>query len=150
MKKPICLVLVAALVAALFAVPAFAASEQINVLMTTPGVTVTPAAKYIDAEELAEAIEAALEPADEEDTPLIPEACKLDPERITVLQSGTFTTDWDQYYVTFKVWSTVKRTIALFFMPEDGEAWELVSCNLGDVLEGGFQSSGSYAIVVGW
>ena len=71
-------------------------------------------------------------------------------EDITVMQTGELTCDAEDGVGTFKVWSTVDRTIGLFFLAEDAESWELLSCNLGDVIEGEFEASGTYAIVVGW
>ena len=67
-----------------------------------------------------------------------------------MLQSGSLECEEEVFDVTFKVWSTLKRTVGLLFLPEEGEAWELVSCNLGDVIEGRFEVCGTYAIVVGW
>lgn len=145
MKKILSLVLAAALLCAVLAVPAAAEtylSEKVRVLMSTPEVTVTGAAKCVPAEDLADAIEDGQE--------LIPEECKLNAKRISVLQSGSVTCEEEVNYVTFKVWSTAKRTIALFFMEEDGEDWQLLSCNLGDVIEGCFEANGQFAIVVGW
>lgn len=145
MQKLIAVILAAALLAALFAVPAFAESgsdEVVKVLMTTPGVEVTRMPQLTKTAELEAAIEAG------ED--LIPAECKLVPGRITVLRTGTVSFDEEAYDVTFKVWSTVKRTIALFFLPEDAEAWEMLSCNLGDVIEGHFTANGTYTLVVGW
>ena len=141
MKRLFALMLTAVMLAAVFAIPAFA-DVQIDLLMSTPGVSVERAKQGVKPEELADAIEEGAE--------LIPEECKLDPERITVLQTGTLTCEEEDGYATFKVWSTVKRTIGLFFQAEDSECWELLACNLGDVIEGEFLSSGTYAIVVGW
>ena len=62
----------------------------------------------------------------------------------------TIEVEEEVFDVTFKVWSTLKRTVGLFFLPEEGEVWELVTCNLGDVIEGRFEVCGTYAIVVGW
>lgn len=141
MKRLFALMLTAVMLAAVFAIPAFA-DVQIDLLMSTPGVSIERAKQGVKPEELADAIE--------EGADLIPEECKLDPERITVLQTGTLTCEEEDGYATFKVWSTVKRTIGLFFLAEDAESWELLSCNLGDVIEGEFEASGTYAIVVGW
>ena len=113
-----------------------------DVLMSTPGVSVERNDQRASAEELEEAIEAGTE--------LIPEDCKLAPERITVLQTGRVSCDEEVYDVSFKVWSTLKRTVGLFFRAEGSEEWELISCNLGDVIEGRFEASGEYTIVVGW
>ena len=67
-----------------------------------------------------------------------------------MLQCGSVTCEDEVNYVTFKAWSTAKRTIALFFMEEDGEDWQLLSCNLGDVIEGCFEADDQFAIAVGW
>ena len=141
MKRLFALMLTAVMLAAVFAIPAFA-DVQIDLLMSTPGVSVERAKQGVKPEELADVIEEGAE--------LIPEECKLDPERITVLQTGRLICEEEDGYATFKVWSTVKRTIGLFFQAEDSECWELLACNLGDVIEGEFLSSGTYAIVVGW
>ena len=133
--------LLAVMLAALLAVPAFA-NAQIDLLMSTPGVSVEQAKQGVKAEELEQAIE--------EGEELIPEECKLDAQRITVLQTGLLTCEEESGYATFKVWSTVKRTIGLFFLAEDSQDWVLLSCNLGDVIEAEFETSGTYAIVVGW
>lgn len=145
MKKLLAVVLTAVLLSAAFTVPALAGNsfdELIKVLMSTPGVTVMRDSKCASAGELRDAIE------NGED--LIPEDCKLDPERITVLQTGSVACEEEVYDVSFKVWSTLNRTVGLFFRAEDSEEWELISCNLGDVIEGRFEASGSYTIVVGW
>ena len=145
MKKILSLVLAAVVLAAVLALPAAAEtylSEKVRVLMSTPEITVTGAAKCVPAKELADAIEDGEE--------LIGEECKLDAKRISVLQCGSVACEDEVNYVTFKVWSTAKRTIALFFMEEDGEDWQLLSCNLGDVIEGCFEADGQFAIVVGW
>ncbi len=145
MKKLLAVVLAALLLGGVLTVPVLAQSsydELICVLMSTPGVSVERNDQRASAEELEEAIEAGTE--------LIPEDCKLDPERITVLQTGYVSCDEEVFYVSFKVWSTLKRTVGLFFRAEGSEEWELISCNLGDVIEGGFETSGEYTIVVGW
>lgn len=146
MKKILALVLTAALLAGIFCVPALAddSDDKVRVLMSTPGVTVSKAApdQFAAAADLEEAVENGAE--------LIPEGCKLTPGRITVLHTGTVSCEEEVFYVSFKVWSTLKRTVGLFFLPEDGEQWELISCNLGDVIEGRFEASGTYAIAVGW
>lgn len=145
MKKFLAIALTAALLAGFFTVPALAGTgydELINVLMSTPGVTVARADQGTRAEELQEAIENGAE--------LIPEECELVPDRITVLQTGTVSCDEEVYDVSFKVWSTLNRTVGLFFQAEDSEEWELISCNLGDVIEGRFETGGTYTIVVGW
>ena len=145
MKKLLAVVLAALLLGGAFTTPALARSsydELIYVLMSTPGVSVERNDQRASAEELEEAIEAGAE--------LIPEDCKLAPERITVLQTGRVSCDEEVYDVSFKVWSTLKRTVGLFFRAEGSEEWELISCNLGDVIEGRFEASGEYTIVVGW
>ena len=145
MKKLLAVFLAALLLGGVLAVPTLAQSscdELIYVLMSTPGVSVDKNDQICSAGELVEAIEAGAE--------LIPEDCKLDPERITVLQTGYVSCDEEVFYVSFKVWSTLKRTVALFFLAEGSEEWELISCNLGDVIEGRFEAKGEYTIVVGW
>ena len=144
MKKWFTLALTAALLVGVLCGSALAdgGSELVQVLMSTPGVTVTPAVQGVDAADLDEAVENGQE--------LIPEDCALTPGRITVLQSGSLECEEEVFDVTFKVWSTLKRTVGLLFLPEEGEAWELVTCNLGDVIEGRFEVCGTYAIVVGW
>ena len=146
MKKMLSLVLTAALLAGIFCVTAMAdgSGGQVRVIMSSPDVTVTEAEKdqIPAAEDLDEAMEQGAE--------LIPEDCKLLPGRITVLGTGNLSCEEEVYYVSFKVWSTVGRTVGLFFRAEDSEEWELISCNLGDVIEGQFETAGTYTIVVGW
>ena len=115
---------------------------MINVLMSTPGVSVEVNDQRVSEDELGEAIVAGGE--------LIPEDCELVPDRITVFQTGRVSCDEEVFYVSFKVWSTLKRTVGLFFRADDSEEWQLISCNLGDVIEGGFETSGEYTIAVGW
>lgn len=143
MKKIMAFVLTALLLGSVFSAPAFAGSDElIKVLMTSPGVTVAQDAKDVSEADLGDAIEKGKE--------LIGRGCKLDPERITLLQTGSVACEREVNYVSFKVWSTLNRTVGLFFRAEESEDWELISCNLGDVIEGRFEASGSYAIVVGW
>lgn len=143
MKKIMAFVLAALLLGGVFAASAFADSDElIKVLMTSPGVTVAQDAKDVSEEDLGDAIEKGQE--------LVGQGCKLDPERITLLQTGSVACEEEVYHVSFKVWSTLDRTVGLFFRAEEGENWELIACNLGDVIEGRFEASGSYAIVVGW
>ena len=145
MKKMLAVVLAALLLGGVITTPALARSsydELICVLMSTPGVSVERNVQRASAGELEEAIEAGAE--------LIPEDCKLAPERITVLQTGRVSCDEEVYDVSFKVWSTLNRTVGLFFRAEDSGEWKLISCNLGDVIEGRFEASGEYTIVVGW
>ena len=94
------------------------------------------------AQELDDAIEAGAE--------RIPSGCKLAPGRVTLMDTGSLSSTDAVYSVTFKVWSTQKRTIGLFFRAEGSESWELATCNLGDVIEGRFETGGTYAIAVGW
>lgn len=119
------------------------AGELVKVLMTTPGAEVT-----FDWSEKPEAD--ALDAAVEDSEGVIPENAKFSAGRLTVMAAGTVTCEEEVYDVSFKVWSTLKRTIGLFFRANDSEVWELVSCNQGDVIEGRFQSAGAYAIAVGW
>ena len=140
MKRFFALLLAAFLLAA-FAVPC-SANEMVRLILSTPGISAVQATEGVQPGVLKDAIEAGQD--------LIPEECKLDPERITVMQTGVLTCDAEDGVGTFKVWSTVNRTIGLFFQAEDSEEWVLLSCNLGDVIEGEFQSSGTYVIVVGW
>ena len=145
MKKMLAVVLAALLLGGVFTTPALARSsydELICVLMSTPGVSVERNDQRASAGELEEAIEAGAE--------LIPENCELAPERLTVLQTGHVSCDEEVFYVSFKVWSTLKRTVGLFFRADDSEEWQLISCNLGDVIEGGFETGGDYTIAVGW
>ena len=81
---------------------------------------------------------------------IIPEDVKIASRRLTVMEAGTVDCDEEVYDVSFKIWSTVNRAIGLFFCAEEDDTWELISCNLGDVIEGRFQSPGTYVIAVGW
>lgn len=145
MKKWLALVLTAALLAALFAVSASAGdNDLVQILMSSQGVTAVSAQKEQSptAQELDDAIEAGSD--------LIPQGCKLVPGRVTLLDARCLSCEEEVYDVSFKVWSTVKRTVGLFFRAEGEEAWQLISCNLGDVIEGRFECSGTCAIAVGW
>ena len=144
MKKMIAIMLAAALLTGVFAVPCFAAQcdERVKVLMSDPEVIIEKVTPVIQPEELKDAIENGSE--------LVPEGCKLSAKRISVIHTGTLSSDEEYYYATFKVWSTLKRTIALFFKPDSTAEWELVSCNLGDVIEGRFEDCGTFAITVSW
>ena len=139
--KRIFAVLLAVFLLAGLAAPC-SANEMVKLILSTPGLSAAQAKEGVQAEELEDAIKAGQE--------LIPAECKLDPERITVMQTGVLTCDAEDAVGTFKVWSTVNRTIGLFFLAEDSEDWVLLSCNLGDVIEAEFTCSGTYAIVVGW
>ena len=143
MKKLIALVLTLTLLAGVFALPCFAQSDElVKVLMSDPEVVVEKLIHFPRTAELKDAIENGAE--------LVPEGCKLAADRITVLHTGTLSSDEEYYYATFKVWSTLERTVALFFKPDSTGEWELVSCNLGDVIEGRFEDCGTFAITVSW
>lgn len=115
----------------------------VKVLMTTPGATVTSDwTCKPDMEALDDAVEAS--------DGIIPEDVKFAAGRLTVMEAGTVDCDEEVYDVSFKIWSTVNRAIGLFFCAEEDDTWELISCNLGDVIEGRFQSPGTYVIAVGW
>ena len=144
MKKCLSLIL-SVLLAAFFPFSAFAegnTGDLVKVLMSTPGVTVGRSDDSPSAQELDDAAEAGSE--------LVPEGSKLTPGRITLLHTGTLRCQEEVYDVTFKVWSTRNRTIGLFFLAEDEEDWQLITCNQGDVIEGRFTCSGTFAIAVGW
>ena len=145
MKKLLSIVLAAALLLGVFCVPALAEeADMIKLLMSTPGVTLSQPdkAQCASAEELDDAAERGAE--------LVPADCKLVPGRITVLQTKNICCEEEVYNVTFKVWTTAGRTVALFFRAQDGESWELVTCTKGDVLEAHLEESGTYTIAVGW
>lgn len=133
--------LLALVLAAALAVPC-SANDLVRLILSTPGLSAVQAKEGVQPEALKDAIKAGQE--------LIPEGCRLDPERITVLQTGVLTCEAEDAVGTFKVWSTVDRTIGLFFQAEDSEDWVLLTCNLGDVIEGEFTCSGTYVIAVGW
>lgn len=145
MKKCFAVLLTAALLVML-CVPALAESEPlVKVLMSSNGTSVSaPIQKdYPTTDDLGEAVEKG------ED--VIPEDASLIPGRLTILGTGHISNDEREIYdVSFKVWSTARRSIGLFFRAEDTDTWELITCNLGDVIEGRFQSAGDYAIAVGW
>ena len=145
MKKLLSIVLAAALLLGVFCVPALAEeADMIKLLMSTPGVALSQPdkAQCASAEELDDAAERGAE--------LIPADCTLVPGRITVLQTKNICCEEEVYNVTFKVWTTAGRTVALFFRAQDGESWELVTCTKGDVLEAHLEESGTYTIAVGW
>lgn len=119
--------------------------DLVKVLMSTPGTTFGDAPVAVTQEELDSAVEAAAEG-------IIPEDATFKPGRVTLMRSGTVVGGREVYDVTFKVWSTVNRTVGLFFRAEGSDTWELISCYAGelDVIEGRFYSDGAYAIAVGW
>lgn len=143
MKKILALAL-AAILAAGCCISALADPAQlVKVVMTTPGAAVT---SDWNVKPEMDVLDEAVENSDG----IIPEDCKFSAGRLTVMEAGTLDCDEEVYDVTFKVWSTLKRTIGLFFCADDSDTWELVTCNFGDIIEGRFQSSGSYVIAVGW
>lgn len=144
MKKWLALILAAALLAAVFPLSALAddTEDLIWVVMHSQGVTMGQADKYPTTQELDDAVEAGSE--------LIPADFKLKPGRITLLGTGSACSEAPVFDVTFKVWSTYKRPIALFFRAQDSDTWELAVCNLGDIIEYRFEACGDYAIAVGW
>lgn len=143
MKKWLALVLTAALLAALFAAPAAAEStDLVKILASTPNLTSGEASRTPTAQELDDAIDAGSE--------LIPEGSKLTAGRVTLLYTQDLSCEREVYDVSFKVWSTLKRTVGLFFLAEGADTWQLVTCCQGDVIEGRFESAGTCAIVVGW
>ena len=114
MKKLLSIVLAAALLLGVFCVPALAEeADMIKLLMSTPGVALSQPdkAQCASAEELDDAAERGAE--------LIPADCKLVPGRITVLQTKNICCEEEVYNVTFKVWTTAGRTVALFFRGKD-------------------------------
>ena len=140
MKRIFAFLLAAFLLASL-AVPCYA-NDMVKLILSTPGLSAVQAQEGVRPQALKDAIEAGQE--------RIPEGCKLEPERITVMQTGVLTCDAEDAVGTFKVWSTVDRTIGLFFQAEGAQDWELLCCKLGDVIEAEFFCSGTYVIAVGW
>lgn len=143
MKKVLVLALAAALLAGCCVSANADPNHLINVVMTTPGATVT---SDWSCKPTAEALDEAVENSDG----VIPEDVKFSAGRLTVMEAGAVDCEREVYDVTFKVWSTLNRAIGLFFCAEDDDTWELLSCNLGDVIEARFQAPGSYVIAVGW
>lgn len=74
----------------------------------------------------------------------------LDVNRVTVLEQQDITSQEELLEICFKVWGTRTCTVAVFFRPENEQAWELYSCGIGDVVEVEFPCSGSYAVVQVW
>lgn len=145
MRKCLAVLLSVALLAAL-CVPALAENMPwVKVLMSSDGTSISvPVREDIPTE-------TDLDDAVEDGADLIPEDATFTPGRLTILGTGQIRNDDREVYdITFKVWSTGKRCIGLFFRAEDSDSWELITCNLGDVIEGRFQSSGDYVIAVGW
>lgn len=143
MKKWLALVLTAALLAALFAAPAAAEStDLVKILASTPNLTSGKGSHSPTAQELDDAIDAGSE--------LIPEGSALTPGRVTLLYTQDLSCEREVYDVSFKVWSTLERTVGLFFLAEGEDTWQLITCCQGDVIEGRFEESGTCAIVVGW
>lgn len=149
MKKLLALGLAVVMMFVLFCVPAFALaapSEMVQVLMSSDNVTISEFAPEEKAamDDLAEALNSA-EPG------VIPLTCKVAADRITVMRQMNLTSeDGDVFDVSFKAWSTVGRTICLFFRAEESETWELMACNKGDVIEARFPCSGSCVVAVAW
>lgn len=149
MKKILSLVLAAAMTAALLCVPVMAdGSDLIKVLMSTDELTLSqPAAGAgITCEDMQAAIDAAME-AEE---PIIPEDRTIRADRMTVFQYKNISCQLPEYYVTFKFWSSAEKTVCIFFQPEGSDTWELLTCELGDVVEAHFLGNGAYAITMCW
>lgn len=143
MKRALAFALVLAMLTAVCCVPAFAESEEfIKVVMSTPEVDFQESTDYPTAEEMDAAVEA--------NADLVTEGLTFKPGRLTLLGTGHISCPEEVYDVTYQLWSTGGRTIGLFFQPDDGETWELISCNLGIIIEGRFETAGNYAIAVGW
>lgn len=148
MKKVICLVLAAAMIAALFCVPALAednTADLIKILMSTDKVTTRKDTGAITAEDMRAAIDAAAEAGD-----VIPTGWYLNPARMTVFQQRSISCKLEVYDVTFKFWSTLYNPVCIFFRAEGSDVWELLSCEMGDVAEARFNGNGSYAITMCW
>lgn len=143
MRKVLALAAALVLLVGMVWVPV-AGESLVKVLMSTPGVTCREALreKCPTADELDDAVECS--------RGVIPEDVLFTPGRLTLMATGHVTCDEEVYDVSFKVWSTINRAIGLFFLADDADTWELLTCNLGDVIEGRFQAPGTYAIAVGW
>lgn len=145
MKKCLAAITALLLLAACFCCPAQATSKKlVEVLMFTPGTTVDTAEENQrpTADDLDDALRAGSD--------AIAEDAKLTPGRMTVLGTGTVSNEEPEFWVSFKVWSTVERSIGLFFRADGEEDWTLMAANLGDVIEACFPAPGTYAIAVGW
>lgn len=143
MKRILAFLLALAMLAAICCIPALAENEKyINVVMSTPDVDFQDASVYPTDADLDAAVEA--------NSDLVTGELTFVPGRLTLLGTGHISCPEEVYDVTFQLWSTGGRTIGLFFLPDDGEQWELISCNLGIIIEGRFETAGTYAIAVGW
>lgn len=143
MKRAVSFALALVMLAAVMCVPALAEDEKfVNVVMSTPEVDFRDATVFPTDADLDGAVEA--------NPDLVTEGLTFTPGRLTLLGTGHISCPEEVYDVTFQLWSTGGRTIGLFFRPDDGEQWELISCNLGIIIEGRFETAGNYAIAVGW
>lgn len=151
MKRWIALVLAAAMMAALFCMPAMAETDPaklIKILMSTDEVTLykPDVGTDITPEQMQAAIDAALE-AEEE---IIPEDWNITADRMTLFQRSGISCKLPVYDVTFKFWSSTNNAVCIFFLGEDSDTWELLSCEMGDVAEARFNGNGVYAITMCW
>lgn len=145
MKKLFAMVLAVVMTVTVFSMNASALNKNtVKLLMSSENVTISNAvwADHYTDEELDAAVENAAEG-------VIPEECNVRPGRIVVYQQRNIScSDDDVYDATFKVWGTLTRTVCLFFRSDETMEWELLACNLGDVIEARFPGPGSYVIAV--
>ena len=142
MKK--ILILAFAIMLAVSLCTAVCADSLVRVLMSTDG-TVFENASFDQLPTMEE-----LNAAVENSVDVIPEDVKFISGRLTLMHCGHVAGAEEVYDISLKVWSTANRAIGLFFKAEDADSWELISCNLGDVIEGRLETAGLYAVAVGW
>lgn len=148
MKKYISLVLAIAMTAMLLCVPAMAQEDTlIKIIMSTDQVTASiSSVPEITPEEMQTAVDAAWE---DPEFPF-PEKWNITADRMTLFQQRAISCKLPVYDVTFKFWSTIECPVCIFFLAEDSDTWELLSCEMGDVAEARFYGNGVYAITRCW
>ena len=164
MKKTIALLLTLVLLLSSLTIPAFAEMVTwdwaehstplkhpgLMVLAYTEGTVIGRSSEertHMTVEEMDEVVSAVLADEDQE---LIADDLEVIPGKINYLEDRTISCPEAPFACQFRVWGTGNRVVLVFFLAEDAESWELLSCNLGDVIEGRFETGGTYAIAVGW
>lgn len=79
---------------------------------------------------------------------IIPEGTEI--KHLTVMQERSVTCETSPVELDLRVWGTANKTLCVFFKGIEDEAWTLVSCDEGEVVEVTLPGSGWYAVAVVW
>lgn len=145
MKKIISLVLAIVMIATL-AVSVSAApsvTEWVNVVSVSEDYVMTRISntESISAADMAAAIAGAEEG-------VIPEGANLG--RLTIMMQRKITAKVTPFDISLRVWGTSRNTLCLFFKGTEDEAWSLVACNKGEIIEATLPSSGYICVAMAW